>query len=522
MLRQIICPVAIVLLAVAGIGSFLLTSEHAQNANAEKQESAQPKVITEIDPDFQRREQRLLDINQVLARRAPEFGGNPPQATLDPVPVWADPEHDKIYQQIIKKRARLWFPRNNEPFSIWVGNPYQEVDGKKVYEHAQVLNDVVPLINQLPFPVRIWFYGTRDQSNPELGECINALADIKQLAGIKFSLCRINDQGYTALKNLPNLTDLEILYSHLDEAAVAEIIQMKRLKRLHLDFSNNKISLKSAESILTLPELQDLKLHVDVPGVDVTPFWEKMTDCTQLTDVEIDLGSVTEKAMLHFLTKGNRENLQTLYIREIFPRKRLAQALQNAPNLQVLKVPSGKDKDMLYLLDQLASHHPRLKQLVVGWDTGNHLTGEQARTALNLLTSFPELERCHIPIDLPDSAALKPLLELPHLEYVYCKNLNLDQETLLLLAQMPTLKRLEVDRLEFDENAAHLLPWLTNIQKIEIKDPTTLTDERLELLATMPRLNKLTWCDIAIKDPVPLSKAARARFPQITYEVCGK
>ncbi|WP_339732789.1 hypothetical protein [uncultured Gimesia sp.] len=522
MLRQFICPVAAVLIALAGIGGLLVSSDHSQKAVAEKQNSSEPAVAPQTDSDFKQREQRLNEINLLLACRAPQFSGKPPAATPKATPPWLDPALDDLFQQIKRKRVRLWFPRNKEPFSIWVGNPAQTVDGKKVYQHTAVLKNVIPLVNQLPFPVRIWFYGTRDQTNPELGECIETLSEVKQLAGVKFSMCRINERGYTALRNMPNLTNLEIIRSHLNEAALAQIIQAERLRRLHLDFGNHQVSLQAAEKVLALPLLEDLKLHVELPAKDVTPFWKKMARCSQLTAVEIDLGSVTQNAMLSFLKNGDRQNLRKWIIREIFPRKPLADALALAPHLEVLKVPSGKADEISYLLEQVAAHQPRMKQLVIGWDTGNHLSGDQSRTALKLLTNFPNLERCHIPIDLPEPAALQPLTRLTHLEYFYCKNLNLDQDTLLLLAQMPTLKRLEVNKLQFDQGVAHLLPWLSNVENIKIKDPTTLTDERLELLATLPRLSKLKWCDIAIKEPIPLTDAARARYPQIEFDVCGK
>ena len=522
MLRQFICPVAAVLLALAGIGGFLVSFDHSQSAIAEKQTSTEPTDVVQIDTGFQKREQRLNEINLLLAKRAPQFSGNPPPQTPKATPPWDDPALENLYQDIKRNRVRLWFPRHKEPFSIWVGNPSKMVNGKKVYQHTEVLKNAIPYINQLPFPVRIWFYGTRDQTNPDLGECIETLSEIKQLSGIKFSLCRINERGYTALRNLPNLTNLEILHSHLDEAALEQIVQTRQLRRLHLDFGNHPISLQAAEKVLDLPLLEDLKLNLEMAPNDVLPFWEKMAGCSKLSSVEVDLGSINQKAMLRFMNNGDRQNLRKWVIREIFPRKPLVDALASAPNLEVLKVPSGKDDDISYLLEQIAAHQPRMKQLVIGWDTGNHLSGDQARTALSLLTSFPQLERCHIPVDLPEPAALQPLTRLPNLEYFYCKNLNLDQDTLFLLAQMPALKRLEVNKLQFDQSASHLLPWLTNVKKIEIKDPTTLTDERLELLATMPQLRKLKWCDIAIKDPIPLTDAVRDRFPHIEFDVCGK
>lgn len=524
MLRQFICPVVAVFIALAGIGWFLASSEHSQSAVAEKQTSTQPADSPQTNDDFIKREQRLNEINLVLARRAPQLLNQAPAVVpvADATPAWLDPALNDLYQQIKQKRVRIWFPRNNEPFSIWVGNPSRIVDDKKVYQHTEVLKNVIPLVNQLPFPVRIWFYGTRDQTNPELGECVETLSEVKQLAGVKFSLCRINERGYKALRNLPQLTDLEILYSHLDEAALEQITQLEGLRRLHLDFGSASVSLQAAQKVLDLPLLEDLKFNLELAPEGVVPFWEKMARCSQLTSIEVDLGSVTQNAMIKFMKTGDHQNLQRWIIRELFPRQRLVDTLALAPNLEVLKVPSGKTDQVIYLLENLAAHQPRMKQLVIGWDTGSHLGGDQARTALKLLTSFPQLERCHVPINLPEPEALQPLTRLEHLEYLYCRNMNLDQKTLLLLAQMPALKRLEVNKLQFDQDAAHLLPWLSHVEQIEIKDPTTLTDERLELLAQLPRLSKLKWCDIAIKDPIPLSEAARTRFPQIDYDICGK
>lgn len=522
MFRQLICPVVAVIIALVGIGGFLVNSEKSNRAVTEKEVTDQGDAQESVRSGLNQQEQRLDDINLLLASRISKR--SPPalnQSQIEQAP-WLDPSLDSIYQQIRNQKLSIRFPTGQESFVIWVGNPRKTVNGKKVYQHAEVLKKTIPLINQLPFPVRIWFYGTRDQSNPELDECIESLAGVSNLAGIKFSYCHINERGYTALQNLANLTNLEVLYSNLSNAGLEKIVQNKNLRRLHLNLGRTKLSSPVLEKLTELPALEDLKVIGLLEPEKVASFWEKLTACQTLVCVEVDFGSVTQKMMIDFLKGPHREKLKKLKIYEIFPQQKLANALICAPNLEVLKMPSGKPAAMIYLLEQLSKHHSHIKSLAIGWDAGDHLQGDQARIALGLLACFPDLKEFHVPVSLPEPSALQPLTRLEHLEYFYCQNLNLDQETLLLLAQMPILKKLTVDSLEFDQGSAHVLPWLSNMQHLEIRDPMTLTDERLSLLATIPHLSKLKWCDIALKEPIPLTEEARARYQYIEFDVCRK
>ncbi len=522
MLRQFVCPVAVVLIALAGIGGFLMTSEHSQNAVAEKEVTLQADSQLESGAVVKEREQRLTDINLILASRVPQISERGlKQAPLEQAP-WFNPALDSLYQQIRDQGLAIRFPHGNRNFAIWVGNPQTVVDGKKVFQHTEVLKKSIPLINQLPFPVKIWFYGTRDQSNPELGECIEVLSGISNLNAVKFSYCRFNERGYTALRNLPELTDLEILYSNLDDAGLEQITQNKKLRRLSINLGKKKISSAALESVTQLPDLEDLKLIVSLEPDEITRFWEKLTACTNLVDVEVNCGGMTQEMMIHFLKDGDRQKLRSWKIFTECPGKALANALSLAPNLEVLRASSGKAAEISYLLEQAVKNHPHMRELAIGWESGVHLQDDRARKALSLLACFPNLERVHVPIVLPEPKALQPLTRLSQLQYFYCKDLNLNQETLLQLAQMPSLNKLQVDSLELGRESAHLLPWLTNVEQIEINDPTTLTDERLTLLATMPRLTKLKWCDIAIKGPVPLSEEARSAFQHIRFDVCEK
>tara|TARA_R110002111_G_scaffold108086_1_gene166741 strand:- start:38359 stop:39927 length:1569 start_codon:yes stop_codon:yes gene_type:complete len=522
MFRQFVCPVVVVLIALAGIGGFLMTSEHSRNAVAEKEVTVEP--VSQVEPGsvVKEREQRLTDINLILASRVPQISERGLKQTQIEQTPWLDPALDSLYQQIRNQQLAIRFPRGDEKFAIWVGNPESIVDGKKVFQHTEALKKSVPLINQLPFPVKIWFYGTRDQSNPELGECIEVLSAIPNVNAVKFSYCRINERGFAALQNLPKLTDLEILYSNLDDAGLEQITQIKNLHRVSINLRKKKVSASALEKITELPDLEDLKLIVSLEPDEITSFWEKLTGCTKLVSVDVHCGGMTQEMMIHFLEEGDRQKLRSWKIYSECPGKALANALSLAPNLEVLKASSGKAAEIIYLLEQAAKHHPRMRTLAIGWESGVHLQGDQTRQALSLLACFPNLEHVHVPMILPEPKALQPLTRLSQLQYFYCKNLNLNQETLLQLAQMPSLKKLQVDSLELGRESAHLLPWLTNVERIEINDPTTLTDERLTLLATMPRLTKLKWCDIAIKEPVPLSEEARSAFQHIRFDVCEK
>lgn len=523
MFRQLIFPAAIVVIALVGIGSFLVNTEKSNNAVAEKKDL--PPSISELQPELtlNEREQQLNDINLILASRVPQFtGGTPDKTRLTETP-WLDPALDDIYQQLRNLKLSIRFPYDDETFAIWVGNPYKIVNGKKVYEHSEVLKKAVPLINQLPFPVRIWFYGTRDESNPELGECIESLASVSKLGGIKFSYCRINEQGYKALQTLPNLTNLEILRSFLTDAGFNQIVQNKKIRRLHTTFGNQKISSQTVDKITELPELENLKLVVTLDPQSTSSFWKKLSACETLVDLDVDCGSVTRKMLVNFLKEGDHQRLHKWRISGVFPQKELANTLALAPNLEDLHLPSGSMTDTSYLLEQLSKHQPHMRSLSIGWSGGeNYLKGDDARTALSQLARFPNLETFFVPIQLPDPEALQPLIRLRYLEDFYCKNLNLNQATLLELAQMPSLRKLTVDSLEFGQEAAHILPWLSNVEQIEINNPTTLTDARLSLLATMPHLTELKWCDITLKEPIPLTDKARSRFQYINFDVCKK
>ncbi|QDV21008.1 hypothetical protein Pan153_56900 [Gimesia panareensis] len=523
MFRQLTCVATVLLIAMAGIGCFLLTSDSTQNAVADKQPIAlEPELKLQTDPRVPERTRRLEEINQILASRVPHISAVPNTTDSREKESWQDPEVERIYQQIRSQRLTIWYPRNGEPLSIWVGNPEKTVKGEKVYQHTQALQAAIPYINQLPFPVRIWFYGTRDQSNPELGECVETLTGVEKLHSVKFSYCRISPRGYEALQQLPQLTDLEILHSHLDEAALIYIAQIKQLRRLHLSFGDHKISAAKAEQLLDLSELEDFKLQIRLETKEVGRFWKKMSGCSSLVSLEVDCGKVSQDMMYQFLKHGDHQRLKSWTIRERIPRKKLADALVLAPNLEVLKVPSGSPEEMEYLLQRLAEHHTQLRNLTIGWDSGEHLKGKQARQALQLLSAFPQLQQVHVPIVLPDVNALEPLTRLSQLEHFYCKNLNLNQSTLFYLAQMPSLKSLSIRSLSFSDESAHLLPWLSHVESIEIENPQTLCNRRLVLLATMPELRELKWCNIATNKTDNLTDEVKARYPFIKYSVCGK
>lgn len=524
MFRQRAIPFVVVLLALAGIGGFLVNSDRSQSVVADKQAVADvtPAIQHHTHTDLQKTGRRLDEINQVIASRIPQLRGLPPVNTSGVTQgPWNDPALNDLYQQIRDQKLTIWLPREGEPFSIWVGNPEKVVDGKKVYQHTEALQKSVSLINQLPFPVRIWFYGTRDQSNPELGECIEAVAGIKNLSGVKFSYCRINERGYQALRKLSGLQDLEILHSHLNETALEQIAQMDGLQRLHLHFGKNQIDSPLAEKLLNLPHLQDFKLYINLASKRVNPFWKKLSGCSQLVALEVDCGAVKQDLLVKFLKNGDHQKLEKWVVRNVFPGKQLSDAFVLAPQLTSLKVPSGSTEEMSYLLKKLSRDLPGMRSLTIGWDTGIHLTDEEARTALQQLGRFKSLQECHVPITLPDADALQPLTQLKQLESFYCKNLNLNQKTLFLLAQMPALKSLDVNALNFGEESSHLLPWLSHVEQIEIRDPTTLTDERLALLNLLPQLSRLKWCDIAIQKPVPLTPEARQKYSHIEFSICG-
>ena len=59
MVRQFVCPIAIVLIALAGIGGLLMTSEQTQNAVAEKE-----VIIQALMPD-----RTVTALINVLARQ---------------------------------------------------------------------------------------------------------------------------------------------------------------------------------------------------------------------------------------------------------------------------------------------------------------------------------------------------------------------------------------------------------------------------------------------------------------------
>lgn len=523
MFRQLTCVATVLLIALAGMGCFLLTSDSTQNAVANKQPVApEPELKLQTDPRVSERTRRLEEINRILASRVPHLSAVPNTSDSRENESWQSPELERIYQQIRNQQLTIWYPRNEEPLSIWVGNPGKKVDGEKVYQHTQALKAAIPYINQLPFPVRIWFYGTRDQSNPELGKCIETLTGIEKLHSVKFSYCRISPRGYAALRGLPQLTDLEILHSHLDETALKHIAQIKQLRRLHLSFGDQKISTVAAEQLLELSELEDFKLQIRLESKEVGRFWKKMSGCSSLVSLEVDCGKVNQDMMYQFLKHGDHQRLKSWTIRDYIPRKKLADALVLAPNLEVLRVPSGSAEEMEYLLQRLAEHHPQLRILTIGWDSGMHLKGKQARQALQLLSAFPQLQQVHVPIVLPDVNSLEPLTRLSQLEHFYCKNLNLHQTTLFYLAQMPSLKSLSVRSLSFSDESSHLLPWLSHVETIEIENPETLNNKRLSLLATLPELRELKWCNIATNKTDSLTDEVKARYPFIKYSVCGK
>ncbi len=67
---------------------------------------------------------------------------------------------------------------------------------------------------------------------------------------------------------------------------------------------------------------------------------------------------MNQKILIEFLKKGDRQKLREWKIYTECPREELANALALAPNLEVLRVPSGTTLETSYLLEQVSKITP--------------------------------------------------------------------------------------------------------------------------------------------------------------------
>jgi internalin A len=110
---------------------------------------------------------------------------------------------------------------------------------------------------------------------------LRRLADYPELTTLDLSLTHITDEGMAELKNLPNITDLNLYYAeYVTDQGIAAIKNWKKLKRLNLH--GTKSSDTALEHIAGITTLESL----DVGSIMMTDVGlERLTTLTNLKEL---------------------------------------------------------------------------------------------------------------------------------------------------------------------------------------------------------------------------------------------
>ncbi len=233
---------------------------------------------------------------------------------------------------------------------------------------------------------------------------LRRLLEYPELATLDLSLTHITDEGMAEIKNLPNITDLNLYYSeYVTDQGIAAIKNWKRLKRLNLH--GTKSSDTALEHIAGITALESLDFG-----------------STLMTDVGLE--RLTSLPNLKELTMGGNE-LGDAGL----------QALRQLPTLTYLDLSGrqGTDKNVWTIvmstagLDAVLSLH-NLRELRIGC-YAQSVGVEEAKfaevTATAVLPEWLELMRARLPnleavrfqgCGKIGDAALKTLAAMPHLK----------------------------------------------------------------------------------------------------------
>ncbi|MCA8999572.1 MAG: hypothetical protein KDA80_21435 [Planctomycetaceae bacterium] len=355
--------------------------------------------------------------------------------------------------------------------------------------------EVVDAAKSLGLPVGITFYGIQGSDihvdNLELGQ----LPSIPNVRRLRFDCCEVDDDAWSLLPKFEQLQSLTVASSTLWDEQAEIIVSHPTINALKLANPRGRVSLEMILKLVTKPELKELT--VGLPGVvknqDAVEFWMSAARNKNWEVLSVDGFQSPSAAVSVFLLSRKSSPLREFHCGSGAIEGMTISTFRELPLLESMTISVADDQySTEQLIQTLSTFCPQMRRLSL-LKTGMPIQGAGIHQILVALSKFSALEAVRLPIEIEDSGQLRPLTRLSQLRSIQFNGLKLDRDLIGILACFPELESLDVDELAFGEESAHLFPWLRNVGSVFIQNGRTLTQDRLQLLTTMPTLKEINW-----------------------------
>ncbi len=290
-------------------------------------------------------------------------------------------------------------------------------------------------------------------------EVLEDLGGIEAIEGVQVSGSRVTHRGMKSLSRLPNLRDLGISGIPLDDSDVEQIVQHKRLQRLHFDGS--KVTRAGIERLGQLEELLELSVF------------------------SLDLG---DGSCLRTLN-----SLKRLRVLDFSMARGEADALSRLPDMPALEeLDLSRLKGPLRKLDKIPySRFTKLRNLkVIGTLFDDDDMAQVAR--------LPALETLFVDTTRVSDVGVQHLVGNTTLVDFSCMATEVTDEGLKSVGQLKTLQVLGLGETKRITDAG--LAWLSGLSNIRslYLPGLAITDKGLAHLRGMKELRRLVLADTPV------------------------
>jgi len=339
-------------------------------------------------------------------------------------------------------------------------------------------------------------------------ECLAAIAPFRELQSLELNCNRFNkdnvsDAGIAQLKDLTNLETLDLSGTKMTDAGLASLAGLTKIESLSLDetditddglkhlagmrelkslrISARGISDKGLAYLTHFPRLERLRLASI--GSDAT--WEAIGKLTALRDLSAYVGEVSEEAWAQI---EKLQNLESLSVHGDGVNDAAMRHIGCLTTLKTLSIQNARVTDVgLAQLSPLSNlEHLSLYRLPITAD-GLHSLAALKRLTWLSLGGITDLGTSGL-----ESLAKSTSLEILNLSNDF-RIATVTEEQLEHLAALPKLNYLQLSRIEISDRGAQILSRFPALKQVSMDgNHATLTDAGLKSLAQLPELTNLS------------------------------
>ncbi len=310
---------------------------------------------------------------------------------------------------------------------------------------------------------------------PRMGDSTVAhVADMHELRILSVPRFDLSDHGAQALRNHPEMEELELRETLITDAGLAYISGMHKLQRLDLSVLSG-VTDAGLIHLRRLKELQSLSLNgTNVSGTGL----EHLSQMNSLTALSLSETPLTDEGLRHI---GQLKSLGRLEIESKLISNAGIAHLDDMPNLVRLTIKGADITDDS--LRHLAGS-PNLREL-------SYHSESTLGDGLADLASLARLRHLDLSGAELNTDGWKALRELPQVTSVSLNNaLVTDEHLAMLVDAMPQLEEISLSGTQITDDGVADLARLNQLTRISIRD-TKITGAGLKVISRSPILESV-------------------------------